>query len=156
VGARRTPEAAGHPVTLGHSQGDVVEHGHLAKQRVDLEGAPQAALDAGGLGQARDVLAAQEDLTGRGREAASEHVDEGGLAPSVGADERVAHTGLQTEVDAIGHREGAEVLAEPARLQRRGHRAFPTRASTASARPSNPPRAKSTTTTSMSPIPKYQ
>ena len=54
---RRAPagakQIAGHAVPLAHRQRHVLEHRQAAEQRVDLEGAREAALDALRLRQAR-------------------------------------------------------------------------------------------------------
>src|SRR5215471_1893873 len=158
VGARRAPQPSADPVTLGDPEGDVVEYAHVAKQRVDLEGPAEAAPDARGLGQPRHVLAAEEDLAGRGREPPGDHVDERGLAGAVGADERVPDACVEPEVHAIGHGQRAEALAEGAGLEGERH-ATPRRrrrAASASAIPSSPPRAKRTTRTRIRPMPRYQ
>src|SRR5215472_3369415 len=158
VSARWPPQASADPVTLGDPERDVVEHAHVAEQRVDLEGAAEAAPDARGLRQARHVLAAEEDLAGGGHETPSDHVDERGLAGAVGSDERVTDARLEPQVHAIGHGLRAEVLAEGAGLERDRHattRRRP-RAASASAIPRRPPRAKRTTRTRMKPMPRYQ
>jgi hypothetical protein len=121
VSAGGSPHPSADAVALGDSQRDVVERGHLPEQRVDLEGPPEAALHARGLRQPGDVLAAQQDLAGRRREEAGDHVDEGGLSGAVGTDERVADAGLEPKIHAIGDGEGAEALAQPACLECDGH-----------------------------------
>src|SRR5262247_2301170 len=158
VGARWPPQPSADPVTLGDPEGDVVEHAHVAEQRVDLEGTTEPAPDARGLRQPCHVLAAEEDLAGGGREPPGDHVDERGLAGAVGTDERVTDTGLEPQVHAIGHGQRAEVLAEGAGLERDRHattRRRP-RAASASAIPSSPPRAKRTTRMRIKPMPRYQ
>src|SRR5215470_814492 len=158
VGAGRTPQSPADAVALGDSERDVVEHAHVAEERVDLERAAEPAPDARGLRQPRDVLAAEKDVTGGGREPSGDHVHERRLAGAVGADERVTDAGLEPEIHAVGHGEGAEALAETAGLERDGHagtRRRP-RAPSASAIPRSPPRAKRTTRTRIRPMPRYQ
>ena len=65
------------------------------KQRVDLERARHAALDARVLRQAGDALVAQEDLARARRQHAGQQVDERGLAGAVRPDERVARAGRE-------------------------------------------------------------
>ncbi len=111
MGARRTPHAAGDLAAFGDAQRHVVEHRKLAEEGVDLERAAEAPLDARGLRDPGDILAAEDDPAGGGRERSRQHVDEGGLARAVRADERMARTGLEPEIDVAGDRERAEALA---------------------------------------------
>ena len=132
---------------LGDAERYVVEHRQMLEEGVDLEGAPQAALDALRLAHPRHVLAAEEDAPRARRQGAQQHVDEGRLARAVGADERVAVSGMQPEVDVLRDGQRAEALAELAGLKNDNH---------LSRRPRIPPGANMTTNTRMKPMPKYQ
>ena len=65
----------------------------VGEEGVDLEGAGEAAADAGGDGGAGHVLAGEQDAAGVGGELAGDQVDERGLAGAVRADQRVAGAG---------------------------------------------------------------
>src|SRR5437667_18685 len=134
-------------VALGDGERDVVEHGKVAEQAVDLEGAPQAALHALRLRRPGHVVAAEQDAAGGGAKGPHQHVDEGGLAGAVGPDERVAVSGPQPEIDALRDCQRAEALAEAAGFENGIH---------LSINPKIPPRANRTTTTSSRPMPRYQ
>src|SRR5437773_2128475 len=141
------PHAQGDAAALGDGQGDVVEHGKVAEQAVDLEGAAQAALHALRLRRPGHVIAAKQDAAGGGTQGTHQHVDEGGLAGAVGPDERVALSGPQPEIDVLRDRQRAEALAEAAGFENGIH---------LSINPKIPPRAKRTTATSRRPMPRYQ
>src|SRR5207344_54480 len=118
-----------------------------AEQRRDLESAAEAELYARRLVGARDVLAAHQDAAGGRRQGAGQHVDEGGLAGAVRADEGVARPRLEPEVDVLRDGQRAEAFAELFCLKNWRH---------LSVIPRTPPSAKSTTVMSKAPIPKYQ
>src|SRR5437773_6893237 len=121
--------------------------GRLRKQAVDLEGAAEAALHALRLRRPGHVIAAEQDAARGGTQGTHQHVDEGGLAGAVGPDERVALPGPQPEIDVLRDRQRAEAFAEAAGFENGIH---------LSIRPSIPPRANRTTTTSSRPMPRYQ
>ena len=170
--AGRFPPAAGRTAPLGHTEGDVVEHAHVAEQGIDLKSAADAALDALRHVQLRDILPGQHDAAGRRRETPGQQIDEGGFASAVRADQGVTRAGLQREVDVGCNGERAEALAQLGGLQHGAHGLAPVcaaavgeagpafrprqRASSPSQMPSTPPRANNTTITSIAPIPKYQ
>jgi len=127
-----------------HRKRDGLERSEPRKQRVDLEGARQAALHAGVGPERGDVLLAEHDLARVGPQHAGDQVDERRLPGAVGADERVAHALRQDEVDILRHDEGAEVLVQLFRCKN-------------FARPPRIPLGRNiTTATSSSPIQKYQ
>ncbi len=127
-----------------HRKRDGLERSEPRKQRVDLEGARQAALHAGVGPERGDVLLAEHDLAGVRPQHAGDQVDERRLPGAVGADERVAHALRQDEVDVLRHDEGAEFLVQLFRCKN-------------FARPPRIPLGRNITTpTSSSPIQKYQ
>src|SRR5207244_9953992 len=137
-----------HAVAFGDAERHVVEHRQRAEERGDLEGAAQAASHARRLVDLGNVLAAEDDAARRRRDRAREHVDERGLARTVRPDEGVARSRLEPEVDPVGDGQRAEALAELVCLE--------SACSHLSTMPRMPPRAKSTTTMSSTPMPKYQ
>jgi hypothetical protein len=126
-----------------------------AKQRVDLKGAREAALDALRLRQGGDVVAVKQDAAAARRQCASDQIDEGGLAGAVRSDQRVPCALLEAEVDITGHGERAEAAAQALCLERRAHRRLQRRCAARQAEVSTPLRAK-TTTISSAPIQKSQ
>ena len=104
-------------------------------------------------------LALEQHLAGARRQHAGEQVDEGGLAGAVRPDQRVARACLEREGDVARGAQRAEVLAERARFEQRGHDGFALRGGAASAfstRPRMPPRANSAIATSSRPRPSCQ
>src|SRR5229473_3218223 len=137
--------------------GELVEDLKAAEEGVDLEGSPQSELHAFCLPRSRDVFPAEHDPAGGGGQHAGEHIDEGGLSGTVRTDKRMARARLQPEIDAGGHGERAEALAQAARLQSGGAHCFLLSFTRSRSRmPSTPPRANITTSTSSVPMPKYQ
>jgi hypothetical protein len=156
MAARGQPHATSDAAALGDAQRHVVERGEVAEKRVDLEGAPQPALDPRRLAGLRYVIAAEDDAAaGRGKHA-GQHVHKCRLARAVGADQGMARTGLEAEVDVVRDRERAEAPAQTLGLERGAHALLRRRAMAPSTMPSIPPRANMTTTTSRRPMPKYQ
>ena len=94
---------------------------------------------------------AEQDAASRWRQPPGDQVDERGLARAVGADQRMARAGLEPEVDVVRHDQCTEALVQADGFQRRRHRR-----SSRSIRPSTPPRANITSSTSSRPIQKYQ
>src|SRR5437879_8922207 len=144
VRGERLPPGFRVAFALKHCKRDGLECSEPRKQRVDLEGARQAALHAGVWPERGDVLLAEHDPAGVGPQHAGDQVDERRLPGAVGADERVAHALRQDEVDVLRHHERAEFLA-----QAFGCKNF--------AKPPSIPLGRNiTTATSSSPIQKYQ
>src|SRR6185437_1086042 len=162
LGARGTEQRAGDAMLLANRQGHILEYRKAAEQLVDLEGAGEAALDALRLGEAGHLLPREQDLAARGLERAADEIDEAGLARAVRPDQRVARAAREAKIDFIGDLQRAEALAQRLGLERRlsrlrrSHRRLVLRRIRASAKPSTPPRANTTTSTSSSPIQKYQ
>src|SRR5256885_12148639 len=72
--------------------------------------------------RSRDVGTAEQDAPVGRREPAGDQVDEGRLAGTVGSDQRVSRTRLETEIDVVGDDERAEVLAQADGLDRKSTR----------------------------------
>ena len=155
--ARGLPHPFGHSQTLRHAQCDVVEHRHLFEQGVDLKGAAQAPANPLGLGQGGDILSDNQHLAGGGAEPAREQIDKSGFASAIGADQGMARAHLELEIDVVGHGQSPKAFAQATGFQHGAHGAFPLyRADRSSTKPKMPPRANSTTKTSIRPMPKYQ
>ena len=160
VRAGRPPKFSGYSVALRDAQRDVVQHAHIAKQHIDLKRTAQTALDAGLLRKIRNILPAKQHPARRCGEPPGKHVDKGCLTRAIRSDERMARACLETEINILRDRQGAETFTQALRFQRRLHGFAPTRertfAITASDMPRTPPRANKTTITSIRPMPKYQ
>src|SRR6267378_170111 len=157
VRARRAQHAPRDPTALSHRERHVVEHRKAAEEGVDLESPSQAELHAFCLSRRRDVLPAEHDPAGGGRQRPGEHVDESGFSGAVRTDQRMARAALQSEIDVVRHGERAEALAQSARLESgRAHGLLLSLARIASRMPRIPPRANITASTSIVPMPKYQ
>src|SRR5208283_1838398 len=96
---------------------DVFADGNLGEDFGDLEGARHAASDAVGDGKLRDGLAGEHDLTRRRREEAADHVEEGGLAGAVRANDGAQLAGLDRHRDVVDGDQAAEALGEVADLE---------------------------------------
>ena len=116
---QRAPEMPARAGPLGERERHVVDHRECAEQLVDLEGAGEPEPHPRVLRQTGDVGAAQADPAGARRQRSGDQVDQRGLAGAVRPDQRVARAVRQPEVDAIGHPQRAEALAQAKRLQRR-------------------------------------
>src|SRR5205807_1041771 len=125
------------------------------EQRRHLECPGEAALDPRRLRELGDLLAGDEDLPGAWAERPGDEVDKACLAGAVWPDQRMAGAALEPEIDRIGDLQRAKALAQPARLECRPVRLLAHRRSRSTS-PKIPPRAKTTTSTINSPIPKYQ
>src|SRR5439155_395174 len=144
VRGERLPPGLRAALAFEHRKRDRLERSESREQRVDLEGARQAAPHAGVGPERGDVLLAEHDAAGVGPQQAGDQVDERRLPRTVGADERVAHAWREDEVDVLRHDEGAEFL-----VQLFGCKNL--------ARPPRIPLGRNiTTATSSSPIQKYQ
>src|SRR5436853_389272 len=144
IGGERLPPGFRVAFAFEHRKRDRLERSEPRKQRVDLEGARQAALHAGIGPERGDFLLTEHDLAGVGAQHAGDQVDERRLPGAVGADERVAHALRQDEVDVLRYDEGAECLVQLFRCKN-------------FARPPRIPLGRNITTpTRSSPIQKYQ
>src|SRR5215468_1019907 len=145
-------------VALADRQRHRLERVQPGEQRVDLERAREPALHSRRRRGAGDLLAAEEDLAAVRPQHAGHEVDERGLPGAVRADERVARADRHREIDAARDDERAEALVEAPRRERRRRHAAPRRHDAPSR--ASPPRmpfgSSKTTTTSSSPIQKYQ
>ena len=98
----------------------VLQHGHAAEQLRDLEGAADAQ---GGEFTWRVTIgarAAQKDVAAGGCQMAGEHVDRGGLAGTVRADQADEFALLHGKVQAAHRDDAAEALGEVAGFDERG------------------------------------
>ncbi len=141
---------------LADCETDILQNCETLEERVDLERPAEAAADAGRLRQRGDVLAAEQNPSRRWCKPTRDQVDERRLAGAVRSDQRMARAGFETEMDLVGHDECTEPLVQTDRLQRCRHRGLRTNRIAWSNRPSTPPRANRTSTTSSSPIQKFQ
>src|SRR5690606_20388180 len=121
------------------------------KQRVDLEGACESALDALVLRHCGHVLVAEVHRAGSRRMHAGQQVDEGGLAGAVGPGQRVARPFGQREVDAVVGANAAPMLGKADGAQGGLHDRALHRARRAASAPRIPPRANNTISTSSRP-----
>src|SRR6266705_284985 len=158
VGACRTQHAPRDAAALGHRERHVVEHRKAAEEGVDLERSAQPALHPPRLSHGGDVLPAEHDRAGGGRQRPGEHVDEGGFPGAVRTDQGMARASLQPEIDVVRHGERAEALAQSTRLESGGgaHGLLRSFTRIPSRIPRIPSRANTTTSTSIVPMPKYQ
>ena len=105
------------------AEGDVVEHGHVGKQRVVLEHHADAATAH------RDVLhryPADGDFAAVGLDKAGDGAQQGGLAAAAGAQQRTERAVGEVEGDAIERRGLAVALGDAVDLDR-AHRSPPKR-----------------------------
>src|SRR5262245_20005441 len=158
IGRQATPPSSGVALPLAHRQGHRFERAEMRKQGVDLERARETAFDPHRRLEAGDLLAAEEDLPGIRPQHAGHQVDQGRLAGAVRADQRVARTLRQHEVDAARDHERAEALVEPTGGEHRhGHARFRRHDAPSRMSPPRIPLGRSiTTATSSNPIQKYQ
>src|SRR2546425_2247906 len=106
--------------TEQHGRGDVVANRERGEWAGELEGARDPA-PADLIGrEARDVLALEEHVARRGREAA-DHVEQGGFSRAVGTDEPQHFSGVHGQIDAIERLNPAEVPADRPRFQQGAH-----------------------------------
>src|SRR6185312_1521390 len=133
-----------------HRERDVVEHREVEKERGDLERAGEPEMAAPPRRQARDVGAGEADAAGIGRQLAAELGDERGLAGAVRADDGVQFAFRDLEHEVVGGDDAAEALGELVDLQQRAHAGAFLRCGqrAAASRPSMPPRANRTISSS--------
>ena len=118
--AGRSPETIAGAGSLADGEIDVFQHGEVAKQLVDLEGAGDAAARAGRLRQRGDLLAVEQHVAGRGPHPAGDQIDESRLAGAVRPDQRVPGAARQGEIDVVGDLDGAEILSQVANCRSAG------------------------------------
>src|SRR3954451_22457826 len=122
----------------------------LGEELRQLEAAADAAVDDGPRREAEDRLAVILDLPGLWRQVAGRHVDEGGLARAVRADDGEELAGHDVEVDAVGRLHAAEGELQAAGGEERGaHGARPFMR--LESMPQSPPGAKRMTSSSTAP-----
>jgi hypothetical protein len=156
IGRQLPPPGSGAAAPFAHRQGDRLERTQMGKQRVDLERAHQAALDASFGTERRDLLAAEKNLSAVGFEHAGDQIDQRGLAGAVGTDQGVACAERQIELHLLHDRERAETFVQAAGRQRRRAHARPPAGSNRANPPRMPLGKNITTATSSAPIQKYQ
>src|SRR5581483_11989195 len=164
IGRQLAPPGAGIAAPFANGERHGFKRAEVRKQRVDLERAHEAALDALLRTDRGDVVGAEEYLSGVGLEHAGHQVDERGLAGAVRSDQRVALAMRQVDPDAARDHERAEALVETAsrereRIHARLHRAGSSRRSdgaSCASPPKMPFGRKITTAISSVPIQKYQ
>src|SRR5207244_5628385 len=93
--------------------------GHVLEEADVLERAPDSALRERVRRLAGDVLAVEHDAAAARPVDTGEHVEEGRLARTVGADQARHGAALDREVDVVDGDETAELLAQPSRLEQR-------------------------------------
>ena len=71
-------------------------------------------------GEAVDAAAAEQYAADRGAGDAGDHVEQGGLAGAVGADDAEQLAGPHVEVHGVGGEHAAEAAAHSLKLQQRG------------------------------------
>jgi len=111
---------------------EVLGHGEVREERVDLEG-PREAERGAPLGrEVRHVLAEEDDAAGGGRDLAGDEVEERRLARPVRADDAAALSWFEGQVDLLDRPEPAEGPGDSRDGERRchGHRRAPRRAPT--------------------------
>ena len=129
----------------------------MRKQRIDLEGAHQPALDPLLRRQRGDVGAVERDASGVRPQHPGHQIDQRRLAGAVRADQRVARAGRQCQFDVGGDDQRAEAFAQAAGGQRDlAHGLSFRRDESRDSPPRMPPGNSITTAIKISPIQKYQ
>ena len=105
---------------------NVLEHGHLAEQARDLEGAAEAEMRALERRQPVDALPVEADTPAVGAHHPGDQVERGGLAGAVRPDQRGDRALLHVEGEIVDRSEPAEALRKPLDLEQHarlgGHR----------------------------------
>ena len=110
-GVRRTDRMMPPLMPRVHAHQHVLEARHRREQADVLERAPDAEVRDRVRRQAGDVAAVEQDLAGRRRVDARQHVEERGLAGAVGADQADDRPARDDEVDVVARHQAAELLA---------------------------------------------
>src|SRR6202022_2918672 len=132
-----------HPRELAHRH--VVEDGERQAEARALKGARDAGPEDLRRRIAGDAAPGEDQLAGAGGVDPGEHVEEGGLARAVGADEP-QHAGLgQLEAERVEGDEAAETPRETLAREQRGGHAAPPASQRRSLRGRRPPGRKSST-----------
>ena len=115
--ALRLPEAERRTQLLLQCHTHVLQHAHVGEGGRDLERAHHAA--AGDVGRlfAGDVVAVEQDLAAGRVKKLRQQVEAGGLAGTVGADQRMDRAATHLEVDVVDGYEALELLDESTRFQ---------------------------------------
>ena len=104
---------------MGHPDPDVLPHRQPIEKLVDLVTLGQAELANLGDVHPGDVAARKNDPARGGVHFASEHPEQGGLARTVGTDDRAQFAWLHAEVDVGIRHHAAVFFREPGRAQDR-------------------------------------
>ena len=121
-----------------HGDGEVLAHGQPGEQLVDLIALGQAELADLGDADAGDVLALEHDRAGGRRHLAGQHLEEGGLAGAVRADDAAQFAAIDGEVDVAVGDQAAVALGQSGGLAGSGRSSL--RARGGAMRPAPPPR----------------
>src|SRR5712691_269867 len=119
--AREEPAAASVPQHHADADQHVLERGERGVELRDLERAADAKACDVARHELGDVAALIVDAPAVGLEVARDHVDEGGLAGAVGADQADHGIPLDGRVDVARRGDRAEVLAQALRVKYGGH-----------------------------------
>src|SRR5581483_4336653 len=133
-----------------------LERVEAGEQRVDLESAGKAAPHPVLRLERGDVLLAEKNPAGIGRQHAGHQVDQRGFAGAVRSDQGIARADRQFELDIARHNQRAEALGQAARRKGDGAHRYPPRARIFDKPPRMPFGRNITTATSSAPIQKYQ
>src|ERR1051325_7268558 len=150
------PELAGNAAPLAQRKRHRLERVQPSKQGVDLEGARQTAAYARLRLESGDVFLAEQNLPGVGRQHAGHQIDQCGLTGAVRPDQRVARTHRQLQLNVAGNHQRAEALRQVTRGKGNGGQRCPHRPMILDRPPRIPFGRNMTTTTSSTPIQKYQ
>src|SRR6185436_8459567 len=109
----------------GNRHSEIFGGGELDKQLWNLEGTGDAQPRCASWRAFADVNSVEPDRAAVGFEIAGDHVDKGGLAGAVGADQADFLTGWNIERERIGRNHRAKALVELAHRKNRVHGAAP-------------------------------
>src|SRR5262249_1347119 len=98
LSANRAPQAVADALAFGYRQVNVLENREPTEQLIDLERARNSAPRAGCLQQPRNILALEQDVTGRGLQHARDEVHERCFAGAVRTNQRMPSAALEHEV----------------------------------------------------------
>src|SRR6185437_2210514 len=129
---------------------DVIDRAQVEEQRRDLERARKPELAAPVHRQCGDVVLGKADAAGIRRHLPAELRDQRGLAGAIGAYHCVQFARSDIEVEIVAGDDAAEALGQPLDFQERRVHVGTLRLASLS-NPSMPPRANSTTSSSIGP-----
>src|SRR5439155_9116568 len=126
-------EISGLPLSRQNRRLDVLEDREGLEDGAALKGPDDAAAGDDVRRQLCDVLVLEDHRSRVGGKESGHHVEEGGLARAVGADDRVEPSGLNDQIHPIDRPERAEGLSQRARSKK--HRTPPSSSYPARPRP---------------------